>query len=141
MSAVAVRPSLYINRHLWLAGLLVFVLPFFGCAASRSPNAGDVALMDTRQAAPPAQPGSQAQPYDPFEPINNKVLTFNEKVDDWVLYPAAQGYSQVVPSPARAGVVRFFNNVSVLPRFANDLFQLRFAQAGTEVGVSESIQR
>ena len=38
-----------------------------------------------------------------------------------------------MPQPARASVSRFFKNVGVIPRFANDLFQLQFKQGGTEV--------
>ncbi len=38
-----------------------------------------------------------------------------------------------MPQPARASVSRFFKNVGVIARFANDLFQLQFKQAGTEV--------
>ena len=69
---------------------------------------------------------------DPLEPFNQSMLTFNRKADDWVLHPVARGYADVVPEPARAGVTRFFENVGVIPRFANDLFQGQFNQAGVE---------
>jgi ABC-type transporter lipoprotein component MlaA len=78
------------------------------------------------------QIGNFEQPSDPFEHFNESMLTFNRKADDWVLRPAATGYAQVVPQPARASVGRFFNNVGVVPRFANDLFQGQFKQAGLE---------
>jgi phospholipid-binding lipoprotein MlaA len=48
------------------------------------------------------------------------------------LRPAATGYADVVSQSARASVGRFFKNVGVLPRFANDLFQGQFKQAGVE---------
>jgi phospholipid-binding lipoprotein MlaA len=60
------------------------------------------------------------------------MLTFNRKADDWVLHPAATEYSRVVPQPARASIGRFFENVGVIPRFANDVFQGQFKQAGIE---------
>src|SRR5258708_13722665 len=61
------------------------------------------------------------------------MFTFNLKLDDWVLRPVASGYSFIAPEPVRQDVGRFFNNVRVIPRFANNLFQLKLAEAGTEV--------
>src|SRR6266404_4033351 len=60
------------------------------------------------------------------------MLTFNRKADDWVLRPVATGYAHVVPQLARECVGRFFQNVGVIPRFANDVFQGQFKQAGVE---------
>jgi hypothetical protein len=68
------------------------------------------------------------EPSDPFEHFNEAMLIFNRKADDWVLRPTATGYAHVVPQPARASVGRFFENVAVIPRFANDLFQGQFKQ-------------
>ena len=70
---------------------------------------------------------------DRLEPFNQAMFTFNRKADDWVLRPVATGWAKVMPKPARASVGRFFNNVGVIPRFANDVFQLQFKQGGTEV--------
>jgi phospholipid-binding lipoprotein MlaA len=78
------------------------------------------------------QIGNFEEPSDPFEHFNESMLAFNRKADDWVLRPAATGYAYVVPQPARASVGRFFENVGVIPRFANDLFQGQFKQAGVE---------
>src|ERR1700738_1024253 len=72
------------------------------------------------------------EPSDPYVHFNESMLTFNRKADDWVLRPAATGWAYVVPQPARASVGRFFKNVGVLPRFANDVFQGQFKQAGVE---------
>jgi len=78
------------------------------------------------------QIGNSGEPSDPFEHFNESMLTFNRKADDWVLHPVATGYAHVVPQPARASVGRFFENVGVIPRFANDVFQGQFKQAGIE---------
>lgn len=78
------------------------------------------------------QIANSGAPSDPFEHFNESMLTFNRRVDDWVLHPVAAGYADVVPQPARASVGRFFQNVGVIPRFANDLFQGQFKQAGVE---------
>jgi phospholipid-binding lipoprotein MlaA len=44
-----------------------------------------------------------------------------------------------MPQPARASVGRFLNNVGVIPRFANDLFQLQFEHGAQKSRASESI--
>ncbi|MGO9057696.1 MAG: VacJ family lipoprotein [Candidatus Binataceae bacterium] len=84
---------------------------------------------------PPLQGGPEAnqqEPSDPFEPINTRVLTFNEKADEWFVRPVVSGYSAVVPPPARDGIGRVFNNAAVIPRVANSLFQFRLKQAYIE---------
>ncbi len=74
----------------------------------------------------------QQEPSDPFEPINTRVLTLNEKADEWIVSPVVSGYTAVVPLPAREGIGRVFNNAAVIPRFANALFQLQLTQAYIE---------
>jgi phospholipid-binding lipoprotein MlaA len=62
-----------------------------------------------------------------------QMFWFNLKLDHYVLHPVAQGYAAIAPTPVRESVGRFFNNVNFIPRVANNLFQLRFPEAGTEV--------
>jgi phospholipid-binding lipoprotein MlaA len=84
---------------------------------------------------PPHPPGEFAQPYgDPLAPFNEKMFWFNLKLDHYVLHPVAKGYATVAPTPVRESVGRFFDNVEFIPRAANNLFQLRFADAAGEVG-------
>jgi len=75
----------------------------------------------------------QAMESDPLESFNSAMLTFNLKVDDWVLHPTASGYAKVIPQGGREAVGRFFDNVNFIPRFANNAFQLRLPEAGTEL--------
>lgn len=70
---------------------------------------------------------------DPFSGFNEPMFTFNLKLDDWVLRPVASGYATIAPEPVRESVGNFFNNVRVIPRLANNLFQLKLAEAGGEV--------
>jgi phospholipid-binding lipoprotein MlaA len=84
-------------------------------------------------AADNGNPDQQGVESDPLEPFNSAMFTFNLKVDDYVLHPVASGYAKVLPTGAREAVGRALDNVRVLPRFANNLFQLRIPQAGTEV--------
>jgi phospholipid-binding lipoprotein MlaA len=86
------------------------------------------------QPPPPHPPGETTQVYsDPLAPFNEKMFWFNLKLDHYVVHPVAEGYAKVAPVPVRESVGRFFDNINFIPRFANNLFQLRFPQAGGEV--------
>ncbi|MCX7982982.1 MAG: VacJ family lipoprotein [Syntrophales bacterium] len=72
--------------------------------------------------------------YDPLEPFNRVMFEFNDKLYFWVVKPVAQGYGEVMPEPVRAGVNRFFHNLSFPVRFINCLLQANFKGALTELG-------
>jgi phospholipid-binding lipoprotein MlaA len=69
--------------------------------------------------------GPNANPADPFEPLNRQVSRFNDTVDDAVLRPVATIYQRVLPSPIRTGVNNFFANLSDVWSFANSVAQLK----------------
>ncbi len=131
-------------RKFVIGSLLILMVALLdACAAtqkhpSRAEGAKNESPADSLNGASPSVHPSEGQvanfgaPNDPFEHFNESMLTFNRKADDWVLRPAATGYAHVVPQPARASVGRFFQNVGVIPRCANDLFQGQFKQAGVE---------
>lgn len=73
-------------------------------------------------------------PYDPWEPVNQPVFTFNLKLDEYFLRPVATGYDTVMPDAGQRSVDRFFKNLGVLPRFVNSLFQGKLGGASREVG-------
>jgi phospholipid-binding lipoprotein MlaA len=95
------------------------------------------------QTVPVSEAGSEEQGLtDPLGGFNTRMFWFNQKLDSYFLHPVTSGYAKVIPLVARQGVGRFFDNVGVLPRFANNLFQFRLRQAGTEVtrfGVNSTI--
>jgi phospholipid-binding lipoprotein MlaA len=85
--------------------------------------------------AQPAPTDSLPEPTpDPLEGFNQPVFQFNLKMDQYVLRPIATGYNAVMPDAAQRGVSRFFRNLGVVERFANNLFQGNFSHAGQEVG-------
>jgi phospholipid-binding lipoprotein MlaA len=108
-------------RWMMLASSLFAVVSFATPALSQTPSSKP----------PPGE--SQAVTPDPLSGFNEPMFTFNLKLDDWVLRPVASGYSVIAPQPVRESVGRFFDNARVIPRFANNLFQLKLAEAGTEV--------
>lgn len=54
---------------------------------------------------------TQTHPRDPIEPVNRAVYRFNDKADQWVIKPVAEGYRAVTPVVVRSGVDNFFNNL------------------------------
>jgi phospholipid-binding lipoprotein MlaA len=69
---------------------------------------------------------------DPLQPMNRAFFHFNDKLYFWVLKPAGNGYSKVVPRPARRCVSRFFANVKYPVHLVNNLLQGKFKAAGIE---------
>ncbi|MGH7932706.1 MAG: MlaA family lipoprotein [Candidatus Binataceae bacterium] len=106
-----------------VVGITAFAAPAFSQTQSQPPG------------EPPPLPGEFApQTYsDPLAPFNERMFWFNLKLDDYVLHPVAKGYAAVLPRPARESVGNFFDNISFIPRFANNLFQLRAVDAMGEV--------
>ena len=70
---------------------------------------------------------------DPIEPFNRGMFWVNDKLYFYLLKPIARGY-RVVPEPARQSVSNFFSNLGTPVRFVNSVLQLKFADAGTELG-------
>lgn len=74
------------------------------------------------------------QVYDPFEPVNRAIFTFNDKVYTYVLTPVSKGYKKVTPKFARTGITNFFSNLGSPLRICNNLLQGKFKNAGKETG-------
>ena len=128
-----------------LASSLLAVVSFAAPALSQSAAAVSQKPAAQSAANPSAQPpgeNNQGGYADPLSGFNEPMFTFNRKLDDWVLHPVASGYATIAPTPVRESVDRFFDNVKVIPRFANNLFQLKLAEAGSEVarfGINSTI--
>jgi phospholipid-binding lipoprotein MlaA len=123
-------------RWMMLASSLLAVVSFATPALSQ----GAAPVSQNPAAQSPANPSTQPPGEnnqggyaDPMAGFNEPMFTFNLKLDDWVLRPVASGYATIAPQPVRESVDRFFDNVRVIPRFANNLFQLKLAEAGGEV--------
>ena len=48
---------------------------------------------------------------DPLEPMNRGIYKFNDVADKAVFKPVASGYKAIAPTPVRAGINNFFNNL------------------------------
>lgn len=71
-------------------------------------------------------------PKDPLEPLNRGIYRFNDTVDKAVIKPVAQGYEYVMPELGRIMVSNFISNLDDVLVTANDLLQLKFAQAASD---------
>lgn len=71
---------------------------------------------------------------DPWEGLNRKIFVFNQKIDSWLLKPAAKGYKAITPRPVQTGVGNFFSNLSEITNTANDVLQWKWGQAGNDTG-------
>ena len=115
---------------------LLVALTFVATAAAQdiAPLSNNPVSQGAVQGAEKLPPGeAQAVYSDPLAPFNETMFSVNLKLDDWVLRPVAKGYSFIAPEPVREHVSKFFDNVNVIPRFTNSVFQLHLPQAGTEV--------
>lgn len=61
--------------------------------------------------------------YDPWEPMNRNLYSFNAGFDEYVFLPVTRGYETVLPSPVRTGVHNFINNTTELRNLVNAILQ------------------
>lgn len=119
--------------------LLVMLISVSILSGALSPRAAHAQgkSTDDEEAAPRQRLGAEepiAPPPDTLEWFNQPVFEFNLKLDEYALRPVATAYDAVMPDAAQRGVQRFFKNLGVVERFANNLFQGKIPQAGQEVG-------
>ena len=60
--------------------------------------------------------------YDPFEPVNRAIFSFNNVADRVVLEPVAKGYKKL-PSPRQSGISNFLSNLRAPLVVVNQLLQ------------------
>jgi phospholipid-binding lipoprotein MlaA len=114
-----------------IVAALAYVTP--AMSQDAAPLSQNPAAQSAAAVTPSPGDNNQGGTPDPLSPFNEAMFTFNLKLDDWVLRPVASGYATVLPEPARESVGNFLDNTRVIPRFANNLFQLKLAEAGGEV--------
>ena len=75
-----------------------------------------------------------SNPVDPYESINRKTHKFNKVLDTIILKPAAVVYKTIIPGFIRTGINNAYNNVNMIPTFANDLLQADWTNANKDAG-------
>jgi len=119
-------------RPLQIACLCLTGLLLWGC--SSTPKKGEEPA-PAAQAAPQEKPATKTtkDDRDPIEGWNRDMQAFNDKLDNYVMKPVAQGYKKTMPTPVNQGITNFYNNVNDITVFGNDLLQFKFAQFGKDV--------
>jgi phospholipid-binding lipoprotein MlaA len=98
--------------------------------AAEPPALGREVVLAQATAEPPAD---EEEIYDPWEPFNERIFTFNYNVDRYVLKPVARGYRAVVPERVQIMIANGFDNLGVVPRLVNSLLQGKVEGALREV--------
>lgn len=91
--------------------LILPLLLLFGCTAS----------------------SERGDPRDPFEPLNRSIYRFNDHFDKALLKPVAKGYQELMPQQVNDSVSNFFGNLDDVYTLLNDVLQLKFAQAASDL--------
>ena len=60
--------------------------------------------------------------FDPLEPVNRAIFSFNNFADKIILEPAAKGYKKL-PAPIQSGIGNFLNNLKLPLVIVNQLLQ------------------
>lgn len=111
-------------------GLLALTaLLLAGCATTPMPPA-QTPLHTADDAALATDP---IRIYDPIEPVNRGIYSFNAAFDRWVFLPVVDAYAYVTPDFVEDRVSSFFNNLTEIRNGFNGALQLRREVAGTAV--------
>jgi phospholipid-binding lipoprotein MlaA len=71
--------------------------------------------------------------YDPWEPFNETMFSFNRRVDRYVFKQIARVYDLLLPDPVQKGVRNMIDNIGVVPRLLNSFLQLKPGGATREL--------
>jgi len=105
------------RRLLVVAAIIIGALQLSACATTNS--SGEV---------------QETAEYDPLEPLNRKVHSFNMALDKVAFRPLAKAYKKVVPSPVRRGITNFFSNLTTPRSALNNFLQGKPGNGFNELG-------
>ena len=70
---------------------------------------------------------------DPLENFNRGVYSFNQTMDEIIFNPISKLYKAITPDIIEKGVSNFFSNLGDLSVIANEILQLKFDKAASDV--------
>ena len=71
--------------------------------------------------------------YDPLEPFNRAIFSFNNAADKIIIEPVSKGYKKL-PSPIQSGISNFLSNLRMPLVFVNQLLQGQGKNASESAG-------
>jgi phospholipid-binding lipoprotein MlaA len=95
-------------------------------------NSDGVSSYLLEEAQPSAAAEESEAEQDPWEGFNEPMFRFNRQVDRYVVKPVATGWDFVLPDVVQRSLHNAFDNFRVVPRFVNNLLQLKWHGAGRE---------
>jgi phospholipid-binding lipoprotein MlaA len=110
------------------------VKPLFGINPLRLARRVAPAAAMLLSACATVPPNAGSNPRDPFERVNRHVFAFNERFDQYLAKPLAQGYVAVVPLAFRLCINSGFYNLLEIRNAVNDLLQIKPMGAVTDTG-------
>ncbi len=76
----------------------------------------------------------EVEEYDPWEPYNETMFSFNHRVfDRYLLKPAATAWDKIMPDPVQRSLSNVLDNLGMPRRVVNNVLQLKLKRAGYEV--------
>lgn len=72
--------------------------------------------------------------YDPLEPMNRRIYTFNYYLDKFFLLPVVNTYEFIAPDYVEDRVSNFVDNIFEFNNFTNNLLQLKFRSTSITLG-------
>jgi phospholipid-binding lipoprotein MlaA len=114
-----------------LVALALLALALAGCG-STAKGPVEPARLTLADVAPP----NEVYPllvWDPLEPMNRAIYTFNAGFDRYVFLPVVRAYVDVTPELVRDRVSDFFVNLNEFRNFTNSVLQLKADSAGRAV--------
>jgi len=77
---------------------------------------------------------AEIEEYDPWEPFNEAMFSFNRQFDRFVLKPLATAWDKAIPDPVQTSLRDALDNAAMPRRLVNNLLQGKVAGAGREAG-------
>lgn len=114
-----------------LAALALVALALAGCG-STSKGPVEQARITLADVTTPDEPYPLLV-YDPIEPVNRSIYTFNAGFDRYVFLPVVRAYETVTPKFVRNRIADFFTNLAEFRNFTNSTLQLKTEKAGRAV--------
>ncbi len=72
--------------------------------------------------------------WDPIEPVNRAIFSFNDVVYSVILDPIGQGYDYITPELVQSAISNFFSNLRMPERLVSSALQGKGKRAAEEVG-------
>lgn len=110
--------------------ILFFLLVFFSSFSSLTAAESDKVNTNSQDFE---TSNYEDEVYDPLEPINRAIFSFNNVADKVILEPVAKGYKKL-PSPIQSGISNFLNNIKLPLVVVNQILQGQFQNATDSTG-------